>query len=114
MVNRLCALAVVVSVLCSSPALAEAPPHAAYGPMFVGARDVIRVDLDTSLNVFAVDSYNFELYKRGKSFHYFGGQAKRSPVFLNPPVGSYYVIIDNGGDDLGYSRAGVRVIRNGR
>ncbi|MEN9796426.1 MAG: hypothetical protein RL653_122 [Pseudomonadota bacterium] len=110
--KNVCVTALGLSVLLgSSPAFAQAPPHAVYGPMFVGQNDTIRVDLDTAMNVFAVNLFNYELYKQGRSFNYYGGQARKSPVFLNPPMGSYYVVIDNGGDSLGYARAGVQVLR---
>lgn len=87
------------------------PPHHAYGPKYVGYGDTIRVDLDTACNVMAMDNYNYQRYQRGENFDYFGGYVKKSPFFLKPPSGSYYVIIDNGGD--GYQlRASVRVMRS--
>ena len=104
MLNRLIPAAFI------SIALTAAPPHHKYGPEYIGHGNSIRVDLDTVCNVFAVDSYNYEKYKNGASFNYFGGRATKSPFFIHPPSGTYYIVLDNGGD--GYNlRAGVHVIQ---
>lgn len=105
---RYLAFATLVSIV----ALAEAPPHAAFGPEFVGYNDVIRVDIDTACNVFAVTEWDYRNYQDGRSFNYYGGKAKSSPIYLTPPSGSYIVVIDNGGAGIKNIRASVRVIRN--
>lgn len=84
-------------------------PHTVYGPVNVGYNQVIKVSLDARCNVFAIDSYNYDRYKKGLSFNYIGGYAKKSPIILKPHVGHYYVVIDNGGDSY-QLRASVQVI----
>jgi hypothetical protein len=106
--SRLRLILLVGTVALSSVALA-AIPHEAFGPNYIGYGDVIRVDLDTACNVFAVSTWDYQQYRRGRNFNYYGGHATQSPFYIKPPPGTYYVVIDNGGD--GYSlRAAVHVI----
>ena len=60
---------------------------------------VVEVTLSgNAANVFLVDSSNFQSYKAGRRYKYFGGQAKRSPVRLQiPRSGHWYLVIDFGG-----------------
>jgi Domain of unknown function (DUF1883) len=59
---------------------------------------VVRVDLDTQANVMLLDDSNFLSYRRGASFNYRGGLARRSPVRLVPPhPGRWHLIVDLGG-----------------
>ena len=49
-------------------------------------------------NVFLVDYSNFQSYKAGRRYQYFGGNATRSPVRLSiPHSGHWYLVIDLGG-----------------
>lgn len=99
----------IMSLLLFSALVFAQIPHTLYGPVYVGQNQVIKVTLDTRCNVFAVDSYNYGRYKKGLSYQYFGGYAKQSPIYLRPPIGNYYVVIDNGGDSYSL-RAAVQVI----
>jgi len=92
-VNVLChAAAAVISL-----AAVAAPPHAVYGPLELRRGDTIQVDLDTACNVYALDTFNYEQYKKGRKFQYSGGLAKASPFIIKPPRGSYLVVVDSGG-----------------
>ena len=61
--------------------------------------EIVEVTLSgNAANVFLVDSSNFQAYKSGRQFRYFGGQATRSPVRLQvPKSGRWYLVIDLGG-----------------
>ena len=99
-----------VAAIVSLAAIA-APPHAVYGPLEVRRGDVIRVDLATGCNVYALDTFNYEQYKKGRKFQYSGGLATGSPFILKPPRGSYLVIIETGGEGAPPAAA-VRVIHH--
>jgi hypothetical protein len=61
--------------------------------------DVVEVTLSGSAaNVFLVDSSNFNSYKNGRRYTYFGGNVTRSPARLVVPrSGRWYLVIDLGG-----------------
>ena len=61
--------------------------------------EIIEVTLSgNAANVFLVDSSNFSSYKAGRSYRYFGGHAKSSPVRLQVPSSDqWYLVIDMGG-----------------
>ena len=99
----------LIALVCAF-GFAAPPPHAAYGPEFVGYKDNIRVDVDTACNVFAISTYDYDDYKQGRSFNYYGGEATYSPFYINPPSGSYYIIIDTGGGSIEGIRASVQII----
>jgi len=70
---------------------------------------VVEVTIDRAANVFLMDSTNFNNYRQGRNYRYFGGQAVRSPVRLAVPhSGHWHVAIDLGGGS-GSIRSGVRV-----
>lgn len=51
-----------------------------------------------SANVRLLDATNYQRYKSGKRYKYWGGHALRSPVtFTTPHTGHWYVVIDRGG-----------------
>ena len=75
----------------------------------LGADDVVIVDLDSQANVMLMDWSNFEDYKKGRSYRYYGGHAEKTPVRLSPPhSGHWHLVVDLGGY-AGTVRAGVRV-----
>lgn len=81
-----------------------------HSEFFIGPTDVVLVTLDGQANVMLLDDVNFSAYRRGNSFHYYGGWATRSPVRLVPPTqGRWNVVIDLGGR-AGTVRASVRVV----
>lgn len=73
--------------------------------------EIVEVTLSgNAANVFLVDSSNFQSYKSGKRFQYFGGQATRSPVRLSiPRAGRWYLVIDLGGY-VGNVRHSMRIL----
>lgn len=74
--------------------------------------DVAEVTLDGQANVKLMDQSDFSAYRSGRSHHYYGGLAERSPIRLvTPHAGNWHVTIDLGGYS-GNVEAGVRFIRN--
>lgn len=58
----------------------------------------VRVDLKHASNVFLVDSNNFQKYKLGQSYTYFGGYYKQTPVNISVKgSGRWYLIVEGGG-----------------
>jgi hypothetical protein len=76
--------------------------------------DEVVVDLDGQANVLLMDWSNFESYKKGDSYRYYGGLAEKTPVRLVPPrSGHWHLVVDLGGY-AGTVRAGVRVQKSGQ
>ncbi len=49
-------------------------------------------------NVLLLDSGNYQAYKSGRQYRYFGGRATRSPIHIPiPHAGRWYVVVDFGG-----------------
>ncbi|OWK40241.1 DUF1883 domain-containing protein [Fimbriiglobus ruber] len=72
--------------------------------------EVVEVVLDHPANVQLLDAPNFEQYKQGKPFRYFGGYSKESPVRLTAPsAGQWHIVIDLGGG-AGSVRATLRTL----
>ena len=61
--------------------------------------EIVELTLSGSAaNVFLVDYSNFQSYKSGRQYRYYGGHATRSPVRLSiPSSGHWYLVIDLGG-----------------
>lgn len=76
-----------------------------------GSECVAIVSLNGQANVMLVDDLNFAAYKSGRSFNYFGGWQRHSPIRLSPPhYAHWHVVVDMGGSG-GTVRAGVRIVR---
>ena len=92
-------------------------PHYSYSLGYVSilgwtghAGVIVHVSLNYSANVFLVDDINYSNYKMGLPYTYYGGHATSSPVVLSVPrSGDWYVIVDNGGDDMGGINCSVSV-----
>lgn len=55
--------------------------------------DVWRVELSAGANVFLVDSSNFNAFKSGRDFRYYGGLIERTPHdFVVPNAGHWYIV----------------------
>ncbi len=81
-----------------------------HADFWIGADDIIIVTLDHQANAMLLDENNFNAYKYGRSFNYFGGWATKSPVRLSPPHhGHWHVVVDMGPYG-GTVRAGIRVV----
>lgn len=58
----------------------------------------VKVELQHAADVFLVDSTNFQKYKRGADFKYYGGYYTRSPVVITVSgAGRWYLIVRGGG-----------------
>lgn len=54
----------------------------------------VQVILDNAADVFLVDSSNFNNYKNGRQFKYYGGHYNRNPVVINVSgSGTWYLIV---------------------
>ena len=64
----------------------------------LGTGQGVCVTLDRATNVMLLTESNFQKYKRCESYHYYGGEARKSPAVIYPPrSGTYYLVIDLGG-----------------
>lgn len=58
----------------------------------------VEVHLQHAADVFLVDSYNFQKYKSGQRFKYYGGYFNRTPVHITVEgTGRWYLIVKGGG-----------------
>lgn len=74
------------------------------------AGDVVEVTLDHAANVQLLDPSNFQHYKQGKPFRYYGGYYKETPVRIAAPhAGRWHVVVDLGGG-AGTVRASLKVL----
>ena len=70
----------------------------------------VEVTLDKQANVQLLDEINFNKYKQGERYSYYGGLATKSPVRIAPPYfGHWHLVIDLGGF-AGTVKASVRTI----
>ena len=64
---------------------------------YVGSDKAVCVTISIAANVMLLTDSNFNKYKRGQAYDYYGGYYKRSPVYITPPrLGWYNVVIDLG------------------
>ncbi|WZP01244.1 DUF1883 domain-containing protein (plasmid) [Isosphaeraceae bacterium EP7] len=83
--------------------------HADY---YLQTGDAAVVTLDRQANVLLLDDINYSAYRRGDSYHYYGGLAKRSPCrVIAPHSGHWHVVVDLGGNG-GSVRAGISFSKN--
>lgn len=60
----------------------------------------VQVNLKHAADVFLVDSINFQKYKSGQQFKYYGGHYTKTPVHITVSgVGRWYLIVNTGGHD---------------
>lgn len=77
---------------------------------FIHAREYLnrgqsfRVDCDTECNITVTDDLNFERYRSGDSFQYYGGFRTHFPTIVTPPHSGYW----NLAIDLAGGSAGIR------
>lgn len=58
----------------------------------------VEVELQHAADVFLVDSINFQHYKAGRNFKYYGGHYKQTPVHISVNgAGRWYLIVVGGG-----------------
>ena len=77
----------------------------------LGEGDVVEVTLDgNAANVLLLDAENFQNYKQGKRYHYYGGYARTSPFRIQAPrPGQWHLVVDLGGG-AGRVQASSRII----
>jgi hypothetical protein len=72
--------------------------------------DVVEVTLDHAANVQLLDTANYEQYRQGKPYRYFGGYYRETPARISAPrAGRWHVVVDLGGG-AGTVRASLRVL----
>lgn len=82
-----------------------------HSEVYAGPDDVVEVTLDNQANVMLLDHLNFDNYRQGKAYRYYGGLAEFSPVRLVPThPGQWHVVVDLGGY-AGRVRAGIRLLQ---
>lgn len=58
----------------------------------------VEVNLKHAADVFLVDSLNFQKYKSGQQFKYYGGHYTKTPVVISVSgSGRWYLIVQGGG-----------------
>jgi len=76
-----------------------------------GPENTVEVTLSSAANVQLMDPSNFNSYRNGNRFHYYGGYVTRSPYRIRPPrTDHWHVAIDLGGA-AGTVRASVKVLQ---
>lgn len=70
----------------------------------------VEVALDTAANVLLLDSSNFEAFRSGRQYNYFGGWVQRSPFRIGIPHASHWHLAINLGGAAGSIKTGVRVL----
>ncbi|MGL5655375.1 MAG: DUF1883 domain-containing protein [Fusobacteriaceae bacterium] len=78
---------------------------------FLNNDKIIQVSLQgTECNVFLVNSSNFQKYKNGNQYTYYGGHTKSSLVDLGVPnYDHWYLVVDLGGY-AGSIKSSVKII----
>lgn len=76
----------------------------------LGSSNVVEVSLDKQANVRLLDGPNFQNYRTGLKYTFYGGRATKSPAHLKPPhSGHWHLVIDLGGY-AGTVKASVKII----
>jgi len=72
--------------------------------------DTVEVQLDHQANVLLLSEANYQRYRRGERYEYYGGLARKSPLHLVPPrAGQWHLVVDLGGRS-GTIRASSRIL----
>ncbi|TNL47918.1 DUF1883 domain-containing protein [Acinetobacter bereziniae] len=65
---------------------------------FLNQGDIVQLDCDTQCNFMLMDNSNFQKYRSGRSFEYFGGHYTHFPAqIVVPRTETWNVVIDLGG-----------------
>jgi hypothetical protein len=76
----------------------------------LSAGQVVEVTVNIAANVQLLDSHNFNIYRSGGRFNYYGGHITRSPYRIQvPEPGHWHLAIDLGGAS-GDLSSGIRVL----
>jgi hypothetical protein len=69
-----------------------------YKEFIGGPEKIVKIILDGWANVMLLDDINYNYYKQGFNFKYYGGKVTNSPYHIRPPqYGHWNVVIDRGG-----------------
>jgi len=69
-----------------------------YSKENLNAGDVIEVELSQQANVILLDNTNYQRFKSGRDYKYYGGLAIRTPAQITVPKdGLWYIVIYLGG-----------------
>jgi hypothetical protein len=72
---------------------------------------VIRVNLTgNAANVLVMDDINFQRFKQGSQYEYYGGYYTRSPAIIKPPQAGRWNVVVNLGGGIGTVNASVQVL----
>lgn len=85
--------------------------HFLHYTLDLGSRDVVQVELDVEAYLRLMNDENYEIYRQGKNYRYYGGLAEKSPANIKPPSrGHWHLCIDLGGKD-GEINAQVHIVQ---
>lgn len=66
--------------------------------LYLGPDDEVEIDCDIQANVMLTDDINFQNFRNGRSYTYYGGFFTHFPARLRPPHSGYWnVTLDLGG-----------------
>lgn len=75
--------------------------------------DIVEIMSDTQANVMLLSDADYNHYKAGRSFRYYGGFFTHFPARLSPPhFGRWHVVLDLGGGSATVNHS-LRVIKMG-
>lgn len=75
-----------------------------------GPDDVIEVTLDHAANVLLLDSSNFNSYRDGRPYRYYGGYVTSSPFRVSPPRRDHWHLVVDLGGGFGTVRASASLL----
>ena len=74
-------------------------------------QSVIRVNLSgNAANVLVMDDANFQRFKQGSQYTYYGGYYTHSPAIIKPPTAGRWNVVVNLGGGIGTVNASVQVL----
>lgn len=77
-----------------------------------GPDDLVEITLDSGANVQLMDEANFDNYRNGRQFHYYGGYVTTSPFSIRPPRQAHWHLVVDLGGYAGRVSASAKVIPN--
>lgn len=77
----------------------------------LGSDEVVEVKLDKQANVRLLDHANFNQYRSGKKYKFYGGLAKKSPVRLAVPNRNHWHLVIDLQGYTGRVNASVNVLK---
>lgn len=82
-----------------------------YSQIQANSGAIVEITLDKQANVRMLDAANYQRFKGGQQYQYYGGRVLRSPLRIPVPLsGTWYVVIDLG-DHGGTIRHNIRLLK---